>query len=175
MFSRASPLKPHGNESNDHRSDLSPTQNEFIDADLGLASPTALSQSQYIQFPQDANSITSCGRAVAHFRAIFLKISQSTVGWWNSDSETQYYNKAEAETIRDAHSLASACASLFNDISNAAVCGTSHRAKLHLSGFRKEHVTMMLGTCQENRWISSSFTRSDPAVFSPVFDANNVD
>lgn len=147
------------------RSDLAPTQSELFDTDVELSWPRRFSHAPlaqtagYIRFPQDPEAIGSCRRAVARFGIVIMKIFEDTVGRWKTEAQTQYYTQAEIETLQAARDFASACTSLFGLMANVAACGTPHQAKLHLSGFRREQLRMMIGTCQETQWISASFTR----------------
>ena len=69
------------------------------------------------------------------------------------------YTPHDLDTIQYAHDFASTCTSLFFQMVDGTTCGTPHKAKLHLSGFKEDQLKMSVGTCQETDWVSAVFTR----------------
>ncbi|KAI3322337.1 hypothetical protein HD806DRAFT_122430 [Xylariaceae sp. AK1471] len=114
----------------------------------------------YIRFPRDAVKIGSCRRIVSRFGMVLDKLLGDSVGSWTMETQTLDCTPQDVEVIKYAHSFASTCKSLFDQMMICAECGTPHRAKLHLSGFRRDQLEMSIGTCQETGWISTMFTRS---------------
>ncbi|RYP72076.1 hypothetical protein DL771_004407 [Monosporascus sp. 5C6A] len=123
-------------------------------------SHTSVAQAaSYIRFPQEADKIRSCRRKVSRFGMVLDKLLGDSFGLWTMEAQTQDYTPQDVEAIQYAYDFASACTSLFGQMVNNVKCGNPHRAKLHLSGFKKDQLRMNIGTCQETGWISALFTR----------------
>jgi hypothetical protein len=86
-------------------------------------------------------------------------MDRTTSGSWTMEAQTLDYTARDLEAIEHAHDFASACTSLFSSMVDGIKCGTPHKAKLHLSGFKKDQLKMSIGTCQEMYWIYAVFTR----------------
>ncbi|EXA53633.1 hypothetical protein FOVG_01375 [Fusarium oxysporum f. sp. pisi HDV247] len=137
-------------------------------------SQTSVAQAaSYIRFPQEVDKIGSCRRTVSRFGMVLDRLEDS-VGLWTMEAQALDYTSQDVAAIQYAHTFASTCTSLFDQIVSSARCGTPHKATLHLSGFKGDQLRMNIGTCQETGWIPTLFTRSSEKPPSDLFSFSHM-
>ena len=113
----------------------------------------------YIRFPQNAEKIEACRRVVSGFGMALDRLLGDSGGSWTIESQTLDYTSQDVEAIQYAYNFGSACTSLFSHMVDSAQCGTTHQARLNLSGFKGDQLRMHIDTCQETGWVSALFTQ----------------
>lgn len=112
-----------------------------------------------IHFPNSVDGIMHCQLVLEDFGKAILKIFPGNSGQWNVDEQSEDYDQAEVSIIQEAHTFSKSSASLYNLIVKSINCQFPHRAGLNLSGFHSHRLEMFVGTCQEEHWVPTSFTR----------------
>jgi hypothetical protein len=112
-----------------------------------------------IQFPKDPKSIASCRRTAEEFGQVFNRVFSKSNGKWKSQNQIRDFSDADIAIIESAHGFSASCSSLFAHMAKATACGGTHKAKVHLSGFERQQLNIMLETCCGTQWVPACFTR----------------
>jgi hypothetical protein len=112
-----------------------------------------------IQFPTDPKSIGSCRRTAEEFGQVFSRVFSKSNGKWKSQNQIRDFSDGDIAIIESAHGFSASCSSLFAHMTKDTACGKTHKAKVHLSGFERQQLHIMLETCRGTQWVPVCFTR----------------
>ncbi|KAF4448622.1 subtilisin-like protein [Fusarium austroafricanum] len=134
--------------------------------------------SNYIRFPAAYEELETLRISFSHFQTAIEHMFGALHTNWKAQVETEAedfnFTPQEVEAIQHAQGFASTCTSLFTQMADNTKCGNPHRAKLHLSGFKRDQLKMDIGTCQETDWISAVFTRSSDQPLPQIFHSHQI-
>jgi hypothetical protein len=112
-----------------------------------------------IQFPTDSKSIGSCRRTAEKFGQVFDRVFSKNHGKWKSQDQARNFKDTDVAIVKSAHEFSTSSTSLFTHMTKDTVCGKMHEAKVHLSGFEKQQLNVILKKCHGPEWIPACFTR----------------
>ncbi|KAK2752267.1 pfs domain-containing protein [Colletotrichum kahawae] len=120
-----------------------------------------LSRSYYVNLPPPQKTVEMCRGIVERFGKDVAEVFPDDARGWNSESLQDDITDAEIDYIREARAFSKISSSLFSLLVDCITCQADHVARLHLFGFHKRQMEMLLGTGEQG-WISMCFTQSLP-------------
>lgn len=118
----------------------------------------ALFGSYNINFPPPQKTIGMCRGIVESFGKAVAEVFPNDTRRYTPESQLGDITDAELDYLREAHAFSKISSSLFSLLIKCITCQAEHFARLHLFGFHKRQMEILLGTGEQG-WVSACFTQ----------------